>query len=145
MTAHLKRRGTLGQGKSHKVVIMAKEKNTTLTEDAETLIQKLEQAKRYFQEGHEQQAMKELFEWLEKWKHTNIGETIDNIMSDKRRPRSPAFDKSSIVLAAVFLEGPLFALFAAPRSKAAGSAPVCRHLAACPRWTQSGHSYRLIR
>src|SRR5262249_9629941 len=93
-------------------VAMTRKKNNTLTADKESLIPIVERARRAAHEGHEQQAMKELSEWFEKWGHTKIGETIENIMSNfimrndpgQRRPRGRAFDMESIVLTVVALE-----------------------------------------
>jgi len=89
---------------------MAKKKDNTLTWGEESLIQIVERARRAADERYDQEATKELFEWLKKWEHTEIGEAIKNIMRDhlgqrrQRRPRGPAFDKVSIVLTVVLLE-----------------------------------------
>src|SRR5262249_6196948 len=89
---------------------MAKKKDNTLTWGEESLIQIVERARRAADERYDQEATKELFEWLKKWEHTEIGEAIKNIMRDhlgqrrQRRPRGPAFDKGSIVVTVVILE-----------------------------------------
>jgi|SRR6516225_224669 hypothetical protein len=86
---------------------MAKKKNSALTDNEKRRIQRhVELSKRARAEGHEHQALKELFEWSKKWEHTHIAQSISNIMQvdTGRQPRGPAFDISGIVQAVVLLE-----------------------------------------
>jgi hypothetical protein len=83
---------------------MTKEKNSTLTKEDKEALALMWRAE---EEGHEQQAMEELFEWSRKWKHTDIAGSICGLMGeggDRRRARGPAFDGVGIVLTVVFLE-----------------------------------------
>jgi hypothetical protein len=54
--------------------------------------------------GARTQATKELFEWYQKWGHTQLGEAINNIMSGRRRPRGAAFNVASIMVTVALLE-----------------------------------------
>jgi hypothetical protein len=87
---------------------MTKEKNSTLTPNEE-VIRAIELASQYYDEGHEEQAVKELIKWCEKWEHTDIGCAIDDFLIEKycpewRRPRGPAFDARLILTAVALLE-----------------------------------------
>ena len=87
---------------------MAKEQNGTSTPNEE-VIRALELASRYYDEGHEEQAKKELIKWCKKWEHTDIGCSINDFMIERdypewRRPRGRAFDVVSILTAVALLE-----------------------------------------
>jgi hypothetical protein len=91
-------------------VIMVREKNNALAENKEALfqafIQAWEQNWRADEEGHEHQAMKELWEWSRKWEHTAIAGAICGFMEggERRRARGAVFDRIAIVLTVVLLE-----------------------------------------
>jgi hypothetical protein len=80
---------------------MAKGKRSISAED---VVQKWELAKRAHEEGHEQQAQKELLEWYRKWKHTDIAGAICNFVIGDRQPRGRAFDVPAIVITVILLE-----------------------------------------